>query len=286
MKRVDISTVCSWFLRGVEDDIHVLFQCCFAREVWEGSGLSNLVSTRQNDTAMTVLQRIFQAGSKEQIRMASLLCWNLWQRRNSWVWNHVNTSAFGVRSKAMSMLVEWQQAREEGKERATRQPTVARSWCKPPAGWVKINTDAACVLGTGQVGIGCIIRDEWGNFLRARSSVVQGSYHPREAEAISLKEALTWTKDWKRSKCVFECDAKILVDAVNGNQGNTYFHAIVDDCTDLLKHFDEVLVLFAHRSTNMVAHSLARVSYSMSGPTEWLHTAPDFIICMLDSDKL
>ncbi|XP_074356529.1 uncharacterized protein LOC141696263 [Apium graveolens] len=204
MKRVNLPTVCSWCLRNVKEDIHVLFQCCFTREVWEDSRLSSLVTTRPNDTAWTVLQRIFQAGGNEQIMM---------------------------------------------------------------------------------VGVGCVIRDEWGNLLRAGSNVVQGSYHPREAEAISLKEALTWTKDWKRSKCVFECDAKLLVDAVNGSRGNTYFHAIVEDCTDLLKYFDEVLVLFTHRFANMVAHCLARVSCSMSGPTEWLYTAPDFIICMLDSDK-
>ena len=119
------------------------------------------------------------------------------------------------------MLIEWQKAWEGRAERTAQQSTVERRRCKAPAGWIKITTDAACALGTEQVGVGCIIRDEWGNFLRARSNVVQGSYHPREAETISLKEGLTWTKDWKSSKCVFECDAKLLVDAVNGSRGNT-----------------------------------------------------------------
>lgn len=72
----------------------------------------------------------------------------------------------------------------------------------------------------------------------------------------------------------------------NGGRGKTYFHAIVDDCIDLLKYFDEVLVLFAHRSANIVAHSLARATHSMSGLTEWIDTALDFIICMLDFDNL
>ena len=135
------------------------------------------------------------------------------------------------------------------------------------------------------MGLGCVVRDEGGNFLRARSTMAQGRFQLREAEAMGLKEALTLTKNWRSSKCIFECDAKLLVDAVNGGRGNSYFHAMVDDCIDMLKHFNEVLVCFSFRSANTVAHELARVAYSMSGPMEWLYIAPEFIICMLDSDK-
>lgn len=72
------------------------------------------------------------------------------------------------------------------------------------------------------------------------------------------------------------------MDVVHGDQGNTYFYLIVEDYIELLKHFDKVLVLFAHRSANMVAHKLARAACSMSGLTQWLSNAPD-IICNLDS---
>lgn len=77
--------------------------------------------------------------------------------------------------------------------------------------------------GANKACIACVIRDEWENFLRARSNVIQGSFQPREAEALGLKEALSWTKDWRKSKCIFECDAKMLIDAVNGDKGRTHF---------------------------------------------------------------
>lgn len=70
------------------------------------------------------------------------------------------------------------------------------------------------------------------------------------------------------------------------DKGRTYFHAIVDDCIDTLKHFDEVLVCFAHRSANNVAHSLARAMYSMPGLMKWLCIAPDFITCNIELEKL
>lgn len=146
-------------------------------------------------------------------------------------------------------------------------------------GWIKINTNETCRHEAGTIGLGCVIRDDKGDFVRARSNLVQANYQPRVAEALSLKKALAWTKNWRTSKCIFVADAKLLVDAVNtvnGNQGNSIFHTIVDDCKEILKHFEDVLVVFIHRSANSVAHLIAKGAYSMSGFQEWYHAAPDF----------
>lgn len=63
------------------------------------------------------------------------------------------------------------------------------------------------------------IRDDHGNFLRAKCSTVDGRRQPREAEALSLKEALSWVKTWRTSKCIFETDAKLLMDTIHGVRG-------------------------------------------------------------------
>lgn len=284
-KHVDINVVCSWCHMAVEDDLHVLFKCCFARELWESMGLAELVNVEPNDTVMSVLKRIFQRGDQQQNATVGLMCWNLWYRRNTWVWSHVNTSSFGVKSRMYSMLTEWNRAREDLQQQKVNELTRRRVWCKPPPGWIKINIDAACMRRTGQMGVGYVVRDEGGQFVRARSQVIQGSLQPREVEAVGLREALLWVEKWRRRKCVFECDAKEVVDAVNGEGGLSYFHMIIDDCREILKHFDEVLVAFVPRSANTVAHLLAKATYSMSGSQEWLNTAPDFIMCNIASEE-
>ena len=63
------------------------------------------------------------------------------------------------------------------------------------------------------------------------------------------------------------------------------FHTIVEDCRDLAKNFDDVLVKFVPRSANSVAHEVARAAYSNSGLREWYDTAPDFIMCNLLMDE-
>ena len=100
---------------------------------------------------------------------------------------------------------------------------------------------------------------------------------------------MSWTKEWRSSRCVFETDVKVLVDAINAakdKQGCSTFDTIVDDCRELTKHFEEVLIMFVPRSANSVAHLLAKGAYSMSDLQEWLVTAPDFIMCNLALEAL
>lgn len=78
--------------------------------------------------------------------MVGLLCWNLWNRRNKWIWERVNTSGFGVKAMSLNMMTDWNRAREEEEKYRTQQGNTP-SWCKPPEGWIKINVDAACTQG-------------------------------------------------------------------------------------------------------------------------------------------
>ncbi|XP_017256601.1 uncharacterized protein LOC108226171 [Daucus carota subsp. sativus] len=182
---------------------------------------------------------------------------------------------------ALNMLQEWKKAQEETCKSGTGVHVHTRQWCPPPEGWIKINIDASCRQDSEYVGVGCVVRNERGEFLRARTTLVQGRSYAREAEALSLKEALSWVKTWRTQKCIFESDAKLLVDAIHAGHGNSIFDTIVEDCRELIKHFQEVLVMFVLRSANNVAHSSAQAACSMSGPQEWYHTAPDFILCNL-----
>lgn len=60
--------------------------------------------------------------------------------------------------------------------------------------WVKVNIDAACDPGKEFVAVGCVVRDASGRFIRVRSNIVRGARSPKEAEAFSMHEALSWIK--------------------------------------------------------------------------------------------
>ncbi|XP_074361914.1 uncharacterized protein LOC141702127 [Apium graveolens] len=170
---------------------------------------------------------------------------------------------------AANLLIEWRKAQAEKlcDVSHTRRPIAVSTWEKPQQNWVKINIDAALFEDIGYVGMGSIVRGADGQFLLARSVRREGLVPPREAEALSLKEALSWLKDKDFRRCIFETDSQVLAKACNGVTGRSYFATIVRDCMDLFHRNDEVEVCFTRRSANRyansAAHAPARVAYSL-----------------------
>ncbi|XP_074344569.1 uncharacterized protein LOC141683717 [Apium graveolens] len=192
-----------------------------------------------------------------------------------------NRSAFGVKATALNLLDDWRKAQGAANEGGCQVGTAATRWSKPPAELKKINVDAA-LFSDGSIGLGSVIRDSIGQFLRARCGRVNGRWQPTEVEALNLKEALLWAKDLKLDHCIFEADSKNLVEACKWRKGVSYFHTIVSDCIELCKHFNHVRISFVGRSVNSVAHVLA--THSVSDQMEWVVNPPDFIKHVLDSD--
>lgn len=56
----------------------------------------------------------------------------------------MNTSSFDMHSKAISMTVDWNRAREKDPKYFVQVKAGSKRWCKQPDGWLKINLDAAC----------------------------------------------------------------------------------------------------------------------------------------------
>lgn len=162
----------------------------------------------------------------------------------------------------------------------------SQQWSAPLANWTKVNVDEAYLPGGDRVGTGCVMRDDKGNFIGARCNTVTGGQSAKEAKVLSLRDAITWTIGRGRSRCIFESDAKTVVDAIQGFSGQSLFHMILEDCRELLTHFEEVLVVFVPRSANSVAHAIAQVTHSMSGLREWYDTAHNFLICNLEMNLI
>lgn len=101
---------------------------------------------------------------------------------------------------AFNMLAEWRKAQEEEIRGRVHVQTRSKQWCKPPDGWIKINKDAACRQGEEHIGVGCVVRNDMRDFLGAHTNVIRSLLIAREAEALSLKEALSWMKSWRTTK--------------------------------------------------------------------------------------
>lgn len=278
-KKVQVDTYCQWCRIYHETDIHVLFECEMAKAVWSQVGLQGIINIMPEDSVFDVIRKMFELCTMDKCVLVASVCWGIWSRRNKWVWDRINMSAFGIKANALNMLADWKKAHENQSTPAgSRGGQIAcRKWEKPPVDWVKINVDAALFEDIGSIGLGSIVRGAEGRFIAAMSRRRAGLIPPREAEALCLKSALLWLQTMGYRKCIYETDSQILARACQGVSGSSYFHAIVRDCIDLFQHFDDVKVCFVYRSANGAAHPLARAAYSLSGCQEWHENAPEFI---------
>lgn len=165
------------------------------------------------------------------------------------------------------MLQEWKNAQDDSEGQQTEcslSGTMNNTWAKPPAGWVKINNHATIFEETRSVGLGCVARGDTCEFLRAHTCNCRGLFTPREAEALSMKEAICWVLGKGFKRCIIEADAKLVIDAIQGSGGRISFHMIITDCVHFLKHFNDVIVCHVRRYAYGVAHLLAKAGHSIS----------------------
>lgn len=73
----------------------------------------------------------------------------------------------------MNLLTNWKQAMKVEHKNDMQQELATRVWTKPPVDWIKININAACEFSLNKIGLGCLVRDDGGNIVRARSQVLQ-----------------------------------------------------------------------------------------------------------------
>ena len=91
------------------------------------------------------------------------------------------------------------------------------------------------------MGAGCIIRDHRGIFMVARMhSKVHTFACAQLAEAISLREALSWFKGLNMQKVQVEVDALLIVQVISSSAlDNSVFGFIINDCKMLLNEINQ-----------------------------------------------
>ena len=77
-----------------------------------------------------------------------------------------------------------------------------------------------------------IARNHEGNLMEAKACCKQGSLSPDLAEAIGIREALSWIKSKGWPKVVLETDCLLITQAIRCSSINlSYVGRVVDECT-------------------------------------------------------
>lgn len=139
-------------------------------------------------------------------------------------------------------------------------------WEQPKEGTIKINTDAAIFTNSNRYSYSMLARNHRGELLEARSTCKQGCVQPELAEAIGIREALSWVKAKQWPAVVLETDCLTLVQALRCSTVRLSYRRIIEECLVLFSQLKEhsVTLNFVKRSANKMAHFIARHSSSIA----------------------
>lgn len=90
---------------------------------------------------------------------------------------------------------------------------------------------------------------------------INGLNSVREAEAMGVREAMSWTKQKEWQWVILETDAQVVTRAVADGINITPFGAIVNEIRTYLQHLPSVKFDFVKRNGNMSTHILAMKAF-------------------------
>ena len=115
--------------------------------------------------------------------------------------------------------------------------------------------------------------------------LVIGCFHPKIAELMGIREALSWVKNEDWSQVVIEMDAFSVYQALNSPEHYASpFGLLLQDYLRIVNDISNVIFSFVRRTGNCIAHELAKTSQSRTTPMIWEDVILDIFASLLFSD--
>lgn len=245
-RRVGISSSCPRC--GVADEtiLHCLVNYRVVSDCWHQVGIS--ASWPELDNFQEWLADILSHGTEVKIIRTAMLCWALWGSRNDLVWSQKESSREEIIRFSQQVLDEWMAAISNKKGGLGVDPMVLNApvrWVKPERETVTINTDTTLFDAEAKVGVGCVARDDQGKLLEAQVLLKSGHFRPEVAEAMGVKEALSWAKGKGWSNIRMETDCLLVAQAsCSPLEMCSPFGVLIKECKSISKEFSDCEIYF------------------------------------------
>ena len=126
-----------------------------------------------------------------------------------------------------------------------------------------------------------------GSIKAALSQRVPIPFSTATAEALACRRALEFAKEISALDCIFEGDAKVLTKAIcMEDVSNPEYGHVIEDILVLVRDFHFSSFNHVKRSSNQIAHHLARRSKSGCELQVWFDTTPEDIAPLVVYDAL
>lgn len=218
VKRVQINELCAACNADNETVQHIFLQRPYAVSVWDKANFPQLSGNLYLFSEWLAL--VFQNESKEHIPAIIMICWMLWKNRNELIWNQRSLDPSVTVESAFSVLNQWRNVQDRTFDRffgLMSNEDGDELWKLPLLNSVKGNTDAAIFEETGFYSYVFIARDHNGDMITAKTFCLRGRPSPEMAEALGIREALSWIKSADHDNVILESDCLQIIQAIRSS---------------------------------------------------------------------
>ncbi|KAK9984734.1 hypothetical protein SO802_034259 [Lithocarpus litseifolius] len=208
----------------------------------------------------------------------------MWFNRNAVRQGKVRQTAAMILQKARLLLDEFQLANFQPSKSVMHD---RGQWTNPSPQWYKVNVDGAVFESQQASGVGVIIRDHGGMVAAALSKKVLCPLGPLEVEAKALEEAVDFAWDVGIRDAHFECDSKMIVDAVlDVSCPQASIYNTITGIGQKVQAFRSFQFSHVKRTGNQLAHILAQHAKNIDNYVTWIEENPAFVKSALTQDVL
>ncbi|XP_074374765.1 uncharacterized protein LOC141715185 [Apium graveolens] len=193
-KGITLPLGCPMCDHNSENLLHLFFECVFAVECWRQVNLVyDLLEV--TDVSGWLLDKLNEGPTEELVKLCTVL-WGVWFWRNKKVWSDKTVTAAFAMEESCRSISSWREARKTvTASNVGGGVKLVNRWIPPEAGAFKINVDVSVRDGVGTFSVGMVLRDQEGGFIAGKTHSMRAPGSVFEAEAIGVREALSWVKD-------------------------------------------------------------------------------------------
>ncbi|MDV3201810.1 MAG: reverse transcriptase-like protein, partial [Candidatus Phytoplasma australasiaticum] len=152
------------------------------------------------------------------------------------------------------------------------------NWCPPPAGYLKINVDAAVRRHQHLVCAGVVVRNAAGDLMGACTLIWHTVTDPSIAEAWACLRGLIFAEDMGYHHVILESDSLTVVKKLlEPSEDLSPCRALIEKGKRLLRSIRSASVRHVRRERNKAAHTLANWGTANPSPSYWIEEEPPVI---------
>ncbi|KAL5556780.1 hypothetical protein UlMin_039016 [Ulmus minor] len=219
----------------------------------------------------------------DKMELLCVLLWRIWFHRNKWTHEKIWLDDNSCLAWAKQHLEDYKIASNQ--QIRPRIMIAAQPWKPPEMGMVKINTDAAWCRCMKKFGLGVVIRDHSGSILGSAATPIFSSVSVDVAKGWALERGakLAMQLGFPTVKLEYDC-----LGVVTALQQQTHFVSelsfVFDSINEHCNAFQQFSFSYTPRTSNQVAHNLAKLTLSLADEQIWRGRGPDCIASMAIAD--